>query len=242
MGDTTPMETDDGSLDQSGPQPNTTPETHMAPESSEQPSSREGGVPTPPATSINPEVPDMLREALQRASVMEEHRTLMGTVVEKVQSAKSDLNEAFTSLLTGFEASLLAASAKDAEVYELQQKLKLADDEIDRINKRFNEAQGNATEVEALKSVLAEAKEEARASKAATEKAAADVEAEKAARLQYEARVAEVEQALQDAANKCESLEESNKAQAAELTKALQATKEAQSESRAAREEIKQAK
>ena len=40
------------------------------------------------------------------------------------------------------QASLLAASAKDAEVYELQQKLKLADDEIDRINKRFNEAQG----------------------------------------------------------------------------------------------------
>ena len=27
----------------------------------------------------------------------------MGTVVEKVQSAKSGLNEAFTSLLTGFE-------------------------------------------------------------------------------------------------------------------------------------------
>ena len=34
---------------------------------------------------------------------MEEHRTLMGVVVEKVQSVKSGLNEAFTSLLTGFE-------------------------------------------------------------------------------------------------------------------------------------------
>jgi len=53
--------------------------------------------------------------------------------------------------------------------------------------------------------------------------------------------VTEVEQALQEAANKCESLEESNKAQAAELTKALQEAKEARSESRAAREEIKQA-
>ena len=42
-------------------------------------------------------------EALRRASIMEEHRTLMGVVVEKVQSAKSGLNEAFTSLLTGFE-------------------------------------------------------------------------------------------------------------------------------------------
>ena len=55
---------------------------------------------------------------------------------------------------------------------------------------------GNATEVVALKSALAEAKEEARASKAATEKAAIDVEAEKVAHLQYEARVTKVEQAL----------------------------------------------
>ena len=34
---------------------------------------------------------------------MEERHTLMGVVVEKVQSAKSRLNEAFTCLLTGFE-------------------------------------------------------------------------------------------------------------------------------------------
>jgi len=40
------------------------------------------------------------------------------------------------------QASLLAASAKDAEVSELQRKLKLANDEIDCINKRFDEAQG----------------------------------------------------------------------------------------------------
>ena len=99
---------------------------------------------------------------------------------------------------------------------------------------------GNATEVEALKSALAEAKEEVRVSKAATEKAATDVEAEKAARLQYEARVTEVEQALQEATTKCESLEESNKAQVVDLNMALQATKEVGSESRAAREEIKQ--
>ena len=33
---------------------------------------------------------------------MEEHRTLMGTVVKKVQAAKSGLNKAFTILLTGF--------------------------------------------------------------------------------------------------------------------------------------------
>ena len=41
--------------------------------------------------------------ALQSASVMDEHRILMGAVIEKVQSAKSGLNEACSSLLIGFE-------------------------------------------------------------------------------------------------------------------------------------------
>ena len=36
---------------------------------------------------------------------MDEHRILMGTVVEKVQSIKSGLTEACSSLLTGFEVS-----------------------------------------------------------------------------------------------------------------------------------------
>ena len=97
------METNDGGPNQSGPQPNTVPKTHGAPESSEEPVSKEGGAPTPVATSTNPEAPNTLVEALRRASIMEEHHTLMGVVVEKVQSAKSGLNEAFTSLLTGFE-------------------------------------------------------------------------------------------------------------------------------------------
>ena len=52
---------------------------------------------------MNPEAPNMLRDGLQSASILEEHHTLMGTVVEKIQFAKSRLNEAFTSLLTGFE-------------------------------------------------------------------------------------------------------------------------------------------
>ena len=60
-------------------------------------------MPTPAATSTVPEVPNILMEAPQRASIMEEHRTLMGVVIEKVQSAKSGLNEAVTSLLIGFE-------------------------------------------------------------------------------------------------------------------------------------------
>ena len=52
---------------------------------------------------------------------MEEHRTLMGVVVEKVQSAKSGLNEAFTSLLTCFEVCdvifLAAFHMKNMPVY-----------------------------------------------------------------------------------------------------------------------------
>ena len=84
MGDAIPMETYGGDPDQSGPQPNTIPETHVAPESSEQPPSKEGGAPTLAASSTNPEAPNTLMEALRHASIVEEHPTLMGVVVEKV--------------------------------------------------------------------------------------------------------------------------------------------------------------
>ena len=63
----------------------------------------------------------MLMDALQSVSVLEEHRTLMGTVVEKVQSAESGLNEAFMSLLTGFKVcdimSLATFHIKNLHVY-----------------------------------------------------------------------------------------------------------------------------
>ena len=36
---------------------------------------------------------------------MDKHRVLMGAVIEKVQSAKSGLNEVCSNLLTGFEVS-----------------------------------------------------------------------------------------------------------------------------------------
>ena len=42
-------------------------------------------------------------DILRHAIVLEEHRTLMGTVVERFLSAKSGLNEAFTGLLRCFE-------------------------------------------------------------------------------------------------------------------------------------------
>ena len=40
---------------------------------------------------------------LEQAAISEAHRTLMGTVVERISSAKSGLHEAFMSLLRGFE-------------------------------------------------------------------------------------------------------------------------------------------
>ena len=99
LGGTNPPETGDGGPGQSNPQPHTTPETHTAPESSERPPAGEGGA----ATSANPEAPNTTADALRSASVLDEHRIVMGTVAEKIQSAKSGLNEAFSSLLAGFE-------------------------------------------------------------------------------------------------------------------------------------------
>ena len=46
---------------------------------------------------------DVLRELVGRADISEEHRMLMGTMMEKISSAESGLHEAFMSLLTGFE-------------------------------------------------------------------------------------------------------------------------------------------
>ena len=64
-GEKTPMETGDGGHVQFGSQPNTVPETYPAPESGNQPPSREGGVPIPPVTSVQPEAPDNLLGAFE---------------------------------------------------------------------------------------------------------------------------------------------------------------------------------
>ena len=58
---------------------------------------------TPSAALRDPEMPDTLTDTLQHAPVSEEHRTLMGTVVRRILSVKSGLNEAFMSMLRGFE-------------------------------------------------------------------------------------------------------------------------------------------
>ena len=55
------------------------------------------------AASVQPEAPDSLLEALNGASIKEEHRTVMSAVIQKAQLTKSGLTEACSSLLIGFE-------------------------------------------------------------------------------------------------------------------------------------------
>ena len=81
----------------------------MIPEMGEQIPSKDDCAPR--AASGDPAAPDILRDMLRNASVSGEQRTLMGTVVEKILSAKSGLNEAFMSLLKGFEVCDIIFSA-----------------------------------------------------------------------------------------------------------------------------------
>ena len=92
-----------------GPQPNTVPDPPAVPGSGRRPPSKRGKMPVP-VTSVHPEAPDNLLEVLRSASINEEHRTIMSAVIQKVQSAKSGLTEAYASHLTGFEVSVLKCS------------------------------------------------------------------------------------------------------------------------------------
>ena len=87
-----------------GPRPDTTPEPSKVPESGGGPPSKRSKS-TVPAAPVQSEASDNMLEALQGASIDEEHCAIMSAVVQKVQSAKSGLTEACTSLLTGFEVS-----------------------------------------------------------------------------------------------------------------------------------------
>ena len=84
MGDKAPMDTDSGGHLGFAPQPDTIPETEVAPESSTHPPSKEGGMPVPPVNPVQPGALDNLMEALRGASIVDEHRILMGTVIERV--------------------------------------------------------------------------------------------------------------------------------------------------------------
>ena len=98
------MDLDDGGRSKSGLRQDAVLEPPMVPDSGRQPLAK-GDDPPVPVTSVIPEALDNLLEALQGASIDEEHRTLMSMVIEKVRSAKSGLTEACASLLTSFEVS-----------------------------------------------------------------------------------------------------------------------------------------
>ena len=89
----------------SGPGPYSVLEPSVVPESGRRPLRKKGETATP-VTSVQPEAPDNLLEALNGASIDEEHRTVMSVVIQKVQSSKSGLTEAYASLLTGFEVCI----------------------------------------------------------------------------------------------------------------------------------------
>ena len=90
----------------SGPVPDSVPEPSVVPESGRRPLHKKGNT-VAPAASVQPEAPDNLLEALNGASIEEEHRTIMSAVIQKVHLAKSGLTEACSSLLTGFEVRIL---------------------------------------------------------------------------------------------------------------------------------------
>ena len=62
-----------------------------------------GGLPTPLATSVQEELSGGLLTVLKSASIVDEHRALMGAVIEKIQSAESGLNESCLGLIKGVE-------------------------------------------------------------------------------------------------------------------------------------------
>src|SRR3954464_3330467 len=87
----------------SGFVPDTAPDSTVLVRSARTPSKR--SKPSEPATSVQPEAPDNLLEVLEGATIDEEHRTGMSTVIQRVQCAKSGLTEACASLLTGFQVN-----------------------------------------------------------------------------------------------------------------------------------------
>ena len=78
-------------------------------------------------------------------------------------------------------------------------------------------------------------------SNVAAKKAADELKAEHATRRQCMERMSTMARELKEATVRCEFLERDNKAKTADLDNALQEAREARSESRAAREEIRQA-
>ena len=90
-----------------GPRPDKVQGTSKAPGLGKQPPSSVRGLPTPPTTSFQAELLGGVSTALKNVSIVDEHWTLMGAVVEKIQSAESGLNESCFGLINAFEVCFL---------------------------------------------------------------------------------------------------------------------------------------
>ena len=101
-------------------------------------------------------------------------------------------------------------------------------------------ADGAAT-VEALQAELARAKEQARISNAAALKAAEELKAEKAAHSESKEKMDIMAMKLKDTADRCQFLEEENRAKATNLEKATMEDKDTCSPMRAKKEELREA-
>ena len=91
--------------------------------------------------------------------------------------------------------------------------------------------------METLRAELARAKEQARSSNAAALQAAEELRAEQAAHCESKEKIAKMVVELKDGADRCQLLEEENRAKATDL----EAAKEARSKIRATKEELNQA-
>ena len=79
-------------------------DSYVAPQGSPRPAFERGHRTSPAPSGARLEE---LKILLGRASISEEHRALMGTVIGRISSAESGLHEAIRSLLTGFELRLI---------------------------------------------------------------------------------------------------------------------------------------
>ena len=82
------------------PNPAGAEDSYVAPRGSPRPAFERGHRASPASSGARPEE---LKILLGRASISEEHRALMGMVIERISSVESGLHEAVKSLLTGFE-------------------------------------------------------------------------------------------------------------------------------------------
>ena len=95
--------------------------------------------------------------------------------------------------------------------------------------------------METLRAELARAKEQTRISNATALKAAEELRAEKAAHCESKDKMAKMVVKLKDIVDRCQFLEEENRARATDLEKATMATNDTRSAMRARKEELREA-